>query len=442
MNEYKNNREYQKIQKIYQQKKTIKILIIFILIISIMLLLVTFAYIFKPESARTVEAFNEIESEINELSEKNEQLKSQLESAEKENSELKSQLEQITIENSANTEMYEQELSKLRTELEELKKNLSEETENIQNENDEEKDTLSDDDKSKASSKAQVIFAGIPSSAPKREVEETVEKETVSEDGTVTVEEVEEKVEKEAKISIYYEDLTTGFSFGYNQNNSMYSASLIKAPYILSVLEEVSQYQKANGTVYPEGKEKYDLNRKWVFDKENMNKNGSGKIKDMEDGTEMTYKDLVSYALMYSDNVAFAQLRETFGYGYFNSYAQKIGASSVLASFYSMSPADAGKFLRCIYDFTESDAAYGSFMKECMMNSSFRAIIDAAVYPKKNARKYGWDIDSYHDMAIVYDEHPYIIVVMTDYDDGGDEVNSYLRSIVKQIDKIHTDMWS
>jgi hypothetical protein len=81
-------------------------------------------------------------------------------------------------------------------------------------------------------------------------------------------------------------------------------------------------------------------------------------------------------------------------------------------------------------------------MKETMMKSTHIVMIPYAVSPTPCAHKYGWDEDAYHDMAIVYDEHPYILVVMTDLDDGGSEENSYIRSIVRSIQSIHKNFYS
>lgn len=76
-------------------------------------------------------------------------------------------------------------------------------------------------------------------------------------------------------------------------------------------------------------------------------------------------------------------------------------------------------------------------MKEAMLHSNYPVMITPAVSPTPVAHKYGWDVDAYHDAAIVYDEHPYILVIMTDYDTGGDKVNSYIHKITRLINEIH-----
>ena len=46
------------------------------------------------------------------------------------------------------------------------------------------------------------------------------------------------------RVSVYYEDLATGYHFGYNEDEVYNSASVIKAPYICSVLETIAADEK------------------------------------------------------------------------------------------------------------------------------------------------------------------------------------------------------
>ena len=44
-------------------------------------------------------------------------------------------------------------------------------------------------------------------------------------------------------------------------------------------------------------------------------------------------------------------------------------------------------------------------------------------------------------MAIVYDEHPYLLVIMTDMDAGGNEANSYIQKLASLVDGIHGNFY-
>ncbi|MBQ8510627.1 MAG: serine hydrolase [Clostridia bacterium] len=262
-------------------------------------------------------------------------------------------------------------------------------------------------------------------------------------------------------ISVYYEDLTTGYSFSYEADKVYNSASVIKAPYVLSMLEVISEdEEKYLASLEAEEKEPeeidtdgdgtpdtikieysdpaFDLSETVIYDSKKMMKEGSGKIKEMEDGVEFSYLDFVKYALEYSDNIAYNQLRQRFGFNYMYSLARRVGANSVLRNANNMTARDAGKLFKAIYEFTEEDEKYGAIMAESMKKGNHTVIIPYGVSPTKTLHKYGWDTDSYHDAAIVlYSDKPYVLTVFTDLDCGGNEVNAYLQNIVRKVNSLH-----
>ncbi|MBR6559339.1 MAG: serine hydrolase [Clostridia bacterium] len=250
------------------------------------------------------------------------------------------------------------------------------------------------------------------------------------------------------KISVYYEDISTGFRYSYNADDVMFSASVVKAVYIVSLLEDVSAAYKVAEAARenPEDElvfedEKYDIeNQKWVLT-DSAKKEGSGVLANMDEGTEFTYLELVKHAIIDSDNTAFYELRRVFGYDSFYSFASELGVTSMRSSFNNLSAQDAGKFLRRIYEFTESGDRFGAILKEYMMSTKFKTLLHYSLSPTKVAHKYGWDVDAYHDAGIVYNDKPYILVIMTDMDEGGDEVNDYIKSIIKKIDKMHRNFY-
>ncbi|MBQ8640851.1 MAG: serine hydrolase [Clostridia bacterium] len=290
-----------------------------------------------------------------------------------------------------------------------------------------------------------------------------------------TVEE-EETTAKEAwtaaypTLALYYEDLTTGYHVAYNENDIMYSASLIKAPYIYAVVREIEEFEEtkrnyaddgsplydengkplftgqhpnldADGNIiYREGEEKYDLSRMWTYDPETMKEEGSGKIQYEAKGFELTWEELFEYTLLFSDNVAFKQIREAFGMTSFQELAKELSFKGTAYGFMQLSAADCASFLKELYTFFAAESEYALWMKDLMCRSAHTVMISAAVAPAKAAHKYGWDEDSYHDMAVVFDENPYILVIMTNLEEGGGEVDAYIRSLVQQCRKIHTDV--
>ncbi len=270
------------------------------------------------------------------------------------------------------------------------------------------------------------------------------------------------------KISFYYEDILNGWTMGVAPDEVYEAASVIKAPYILSVLETIARdEQKFRDRMKAENKpiEKidkdgdgvaesddikfsdpsYDISEEIVYDKATMYKSGSGKIQSMDDGTVFTIKDFFEYTLLYSDNVAYQQLRKRYGYSTMTALASKLGTRTLLLGGNSMSARDAGTLFKEIYRFVQNDeefdnASYGNLMKNAMLQGNHTVIIPAGVSPSRAMHKYGWDTNAYHDAAVVLDENPYVLAVFSDLDVGGDDVNLFLRGIVKRVNTIHKNL--
>ncbi len=250
------------------------------------------------------------------------------------------------------------------------------------------------------------------------------------------------------ELSFAYYDIDSGESITYESERVRYSASLIKALYIYSVLSEIEGFENSatrdeNGDiVYDSITKKYDLNEKWIYNSAIMLAEGSGEIMNEQDGFELKWSELIDYALLYSDNVAFAQLRERFGYTYFYKQMADIGVHGIESGFMNLSVDDCVLFLRKLDDYFLSGSAYANHMKDCMTRSKHLEMICANYDEGMAAHKYGWDIGAFHDMAIVFDEHPYIIVIMTDYEDGGEEPIQFIADVTSFVKEYHALKYS
>ncbi|MBQ2727030.1 MAG: serine hydrolase [Clostridia bacterium] len=266
-----------------------------------------------------------------------------------------------------------------------------------------------------------------------------------------------------------YYDFTTGRSVTYHSDEIIYSASVIKAPFVYAVIREIEDFEKnkrdfdsdgnplwdaegnplfedshpnynADGTlIYLPGEEKYNLDEIWTFDPETMMEEGSGEIMNQSAGFQLTWRELIEYALLYSDNIAFAQIRQRFGYNSFYQLVAELGVQGTATGFMNLSADDCVKFLTVMHDYMAAGSDYALWMKDCMTRSKHLVIL-ARHYPEGTcAHKYGWDIDAYHDAAVIFDEHPYALVVMSNLHDGGDTVNAYFGEIVDATKRIHAE---
>ncbi len=234
-------------------------------------------------------------------------------------------------------------------------------------------------------------------------------------------------------VAFFYQDLYSGCTMEYNADRVFYTASIIKEPYVMWALGEIEKAEEkgeADGT-------KFDLDSCFIYTEDKF-KSGSGIIQKSEFGTEYSYYDLLRLAITQSDNVAFAELRNIYGRKGFDEFSTELGVSSTIKSLYRASAREMGVYLNKTFEFFESGTKYSKDLKSWMLSTNHRIMIPSAVTPKKAANKYGWDLEAYHDMAIVFGEKPYLLVVMTELDRGSRADNAFIRDLVKKIDRAHS----
>lgn len=205
-------------------------------------------------------------------------------------------------------------------------------------------------------------------------------------------------------ISLAYCDLETGFRIMLNPDTHYYSASVIKAPYMLYI------YRLALAG-------KADPEQKLIYT-EKYRREGTGVLKNMEYGTEFTVEELIGFCLEESDNSAFAMLKELFPEEGYEQFAASLGEVHAEDAKAKGGPqiccGSALAFSRAIYDFIEEKNPYSENLYTHMTNSR-----NAMIYGGDGSevvRKYGWYEGFFHDMAIVYGEKRYLLTIMTNLD--------------------------
>ena len=278
-------------------------------------------------------------------------------------------------------------------------------------------------------------------------------------DGTVSETEIDYEAMgyRYPTIAISYRDMVRGTTYSCNGDQRLFSASLIKAPYVYTLLHQIAQYneiKRANPendpavgkTLAQETWDKYDLGRMILLTEESKAP-GSGKIKNMDlsgEGKEFSVLELIEYAIKHSDNTAFRVLRDEFGYEYFWTVSYELGVRSVFTSFNQLTANEANLYLAAIYDFALEYPEEGGMLVNLMKKSDHQVLIPMAVKnPGDAAHKYGWDSESYHDMAIVYGDAPYAVTVMTTFDiaTNHDGLNAYIRSLIREIEALHETLY-
>ena len=238
-------------------------------------------------------------------------------------------------------------------------------------------------------------------------------------------------------VAFYYMDVESGKTMEYNSDRVFYTASIIKEPYVLWALREI---EKAEAEGNAENT-KYDLDNLFVYTEDKF-RSGSGVIQSAEFGTAYSYYDLLKLTITDSDNVAFAEIRRIYGMSGFNEFSESIGVKNPQKKLFSATAKEMGVYLAQTYDYFESGSQYSEALKSWMLNTNHRVMIPSAVKPLKAANKYGWDIGAYHDMAIVFDESPYLLVIMTELDNGSGADNRFIRELASKINSVHAELHS
>lgn len=230
-------------------------------------------------------------------------------------------------------------------------------------------------------------------------------------------------------VSVYFEDIDSGNTYTYNQDEKYFIASIIKAPYCMYL------YQLAS-----EGK--LDLNRQLVFEAKHKQE-GTGKLKEVPDEElpkNLTIRELIYLSIASSDNTAMKLLLNAYPYTGYKEYAVSLGIHYPDDVKYVVNgdtcARDAGVYIKALYEFIETNE-YGEELKSDMMKTSNTMI--RSKYPI--ARKYGWAELSFHDIAVVYAPHPYVLAICTNKDKGRQEDYKLFAEIAAVLEKTQQDKY-
>jgi len=210
-------------------------------------------------------------------------------------------------------------------------------------------------------------------------------------------------------LSVYYENLETGFVYRHNADREYFSASVPKAIFALYIFQKAER-----GEVDLDGTVTFLYEDYW---------GGSGVIRHTSYlGDTFTQRELLRLNISESDNIATLMLRRVHGlYGYIQFITDIGGTPGFIRErvFNSQLTAnEAGLFAREIFRYTESGGRYSQEFKSYLLDNQFPFIVSD--YPV--ASKTGWNRPTaWHDMAIVYAPSPFILVILSAREGWEDE---------------------
>lgn len=218
------------------------------------------------------------------------------------------------------------------------------------------------------------------------------------------------------QVSVGYYGLDSGAEYTYNPGQRYNAASLMKAPFCMYILQQASEGN-------------CDLDKTLQYTEKFVSK-GTGKLKNLPVGGWYSIRILVEYAIRYSDNAALRMLRSEFGTAGFTAYAGQLGIPKPeviqLITNATITVEEALIYMKAIRQFIQNNPN-GALLRQYMTSTTNPMIVSAQNYPV--VRKYGWADKSFHDMAIVEAPHPYVLVILTDHEDGTAEDFAMFRRI-------------
>lgn len=227
----------------------------------------------------------------------------------------------------------------------------------------------------------------------------------------------------DGNVSVYFEDLASGYVYQYGASLKYQAASVLKAPYCMYIYDLASQG-------------KADLDKIYTYTEKHY-AGGTGILQNMPAGSVFSLRELLYDTIVYSDNIALRIMRDAFPAKDFQAYAASLGLRrpadirTITGGF--ISTEDAGVYLRALYRFMEENP-YGPELKELMMST--RNPMIRSSWPL--ARKYGWADKSFHDMGIVYAPHPYALAILSDHEEGNAEDFQMFRTISAAVERAAT----
>lgn len=202
-------------------------------------------------------------------------------------------------------------------------------------------------------------------------------------------------------VEIY--SMEDGMLYAYQKDQMITGASLIKLPYCFYVCCKITEGEHSLD-------ETMTYTSSWYH-------GGSGIIRKNGYGKTYTVRQLLDYALRYSDNVAYDMLVYKFGISGFNEMVKKWGYSVSLGQVSPRFPNVSADFMRCAMQNMATHARNGEAWSVAWtaLNEStstyVRGVLGNADTPV--AVKYGNVSTVWHEACYVDGETPYILVILS-----------------------------
>ena len=229
------------------------------------------------------------------------------------------------------------------------------------------------------------------------------------------------------KVAYAYKNLITGDTFTFNFEVCFYSASTIKFLTCLYIYEQAEKNPKI-------------LDKKIKLEVNDF-KEGSGVLKNNKGIIEYTVKELIYYTLKESDNTAYIKLVNFITTEKLKKYGLSLGAQHTLEGkdlFGITNAYDMDKYLSHLYNYFELNTDLSNELKSTMIAPTYKIIDINTINNNLFVRKYGKFGIAFHEVGIVYDDEPYILIILTQKNELSEKKKvKYANNVAKKISIIH-----
>lgn len=213
-------------------------------------------------------------------------------------------------------------------------------------------------------------------------------------------------------FSVYIQDLESGQIYTYDGDIQYYPASTLKAAYALWLCERAEDGEIDFGKDLPN-----------VFGAGGL---ADSALSDYDGAASLPVWEVIHGMIAYSDNDAVTLLASCWSAGEAHGFCDFLAAMGMSVPYSCtitvddgiqgiMTVTDAGLMMDALYRYFETGSDIALRLQDCFLDAGHTALyVPEGV---RAAKKYGsWDY-AFHDLAIVYADHPYILCYMTDQGD-------------------------
>ncbi|MBR3268437.1 MAG: serine hydrolase [Oscillospiraceae bacterium] len=196
--------------------------------------------------------------------------------------------------------------------------------------------------------------------------------------------------------------------YSYHADTLIPGASLIKLPYVYYCCTQIEAG-------------KFSLDDTMTYTSK-FKQGGSGVVQESAEGTKFTLRELMDYALRYSDNSAYYMLVTKFGAKGFNQMTQYWGHPKIRIAEEARFPSVTASFINAAMQKMYNKRSSGDCWKnawDALVNSKRSYAREIIGGTDDIAVKYGSIAKQYHEAILVDGEKPYVLVLLsgaTDYE--------------------------